>query len=93
MKIEPRTALIVAGVAIGAYVVYRASHAIGAAAHAINPLNNNNVFARAVNDVVSPSGTSSLGSKLYDWLHGGGTVSTRTVCTRDLSGKVVCRNV
>lgn len=91
--LNAKTWLIVGGVAAGAYVLYRASGTIERAVHAIDPTNSNNVFASAVNHVVSPSGTSSLGTKIYDFFNAGGTTSNRTVCGRDTSGRWTCKNI
>lgn len=93
MKVNSEMVLVVAGVAAVAYLVHRAASAAAAAVEAVNPLNNDNIFARGVNSVVSPSGTESLGTKLYDWFHGGGVTPLRTWCTRAPSGVVSCHTV
>jgi len=63
--------------AVLAYVLYRgagkAVEVLGDAAHAINPMNNNNVINRSATDIYQTAfGTQgTIGTDLYDALHGG----------------------
>lgn len=78
MKDSTQLAIIVGGAAVVAYVLYRAVPKVAAAAtavgNAVNPLNNENVFATSVNKVGGilagdTSGSWSLGSWIYDLTH------------------------
>lgn len=85
MQVEAKTILALGTVAIAGFVVWRVSKAAGAAASAaatavgqgaiavgtaVNPLNNDNVFATGVNKVVQAvtgDTSATLGTKLFDW--------------------------
>lgn len=59
-------------VGAGAAAIYFARRTLGQVASAVNPLNSNNVFSSAVNDVGAqiagqPAGSWSLGSSLFEW--------------------------
>ena len=78
MKTTTNLAIIATGAAVVAFVIYRAvpkvAAAVGDAAHAVNPLNPDNVFASGVNNVGAAiagqaPGSWSLGSWLYDVTH------------------------
>lgn len=87
MKVElsPTALLALAGVVVLGVVVWKvagkagelassAAEAAKDAAQAVNPLNNDNVFATTVNDVGAvitgnPQGSWSLGSWIYDVTH------------------------
>lgn len=76
MKAETgfKIALGIAGIAAAAYLLKQgsaAASAVGSAANAVNPFNNDNIFNRAFNSayqgVTGSDGT--LGTDLYDALH------------------------
>ncbi len=66
--------MVASGLALGLGIwVWRKKNAV---AQAINPVNNENIFHRGVNavgDVLDDGnrdGSFSLGSKIFDWIHG-----------------------
>ncbi len=78
MKTTTNLAIIATGAAVVAFIIYRSvpklAAAAGDAAHAVNPLNPENVFATGVNNVGAvlagqAPGSWSLGSWLYDVTH------------------------
>lgn len=74
-KWTPKTTLIVAGVAVAGlwYLKRQGVQTVQAAANAVNPLNNENVFYGGVNSVgaeLTGDEHFTLGGWLYDLTHG-----------------------
>ncbi len=63
--------LVIAGVAVVGYVIYKAKGAVSAAVSAVNPVNPNNIFSEGTNAVLFPSGSDSLGTWIYGIFHPG----------------------
>jgi uncharacterized protein (UPF0333 family) len=89
MKIAPPSADLLIKLGLGvlalggvAYVLYKVSHAAGAAitatgdaignaAHAVSPLNNENVLYHTANVITGGTEDRPLGVRIYDFFHPG----------------------
>lgn len=75
MNLSATQILALGAVAIAGTVVYVGSRKVAAAANAVNPVNNDNIFKRGFDAVLQKTGIidddSSLGSSLFDLLNPG----------------------
>ncbi len=70
MKVSSDAMLIAAAVAAGLLVAWYSKQAVTAAAQAVNPVNPDNVINKAAQAVTgNDNKKSSIGTKIYDWLH------------------------
>lgn len=73
-KWTPTTTLIVAGVAVLGlwYFKEKTVQTVKDAGQAVNPMNHDNIFNRAFNDIYAggSDGEGTLGTDLYEFFHG-----------------------